>query len=142
MQDNYRFVNVGARVLMASLFLVAGIRKLLTWKMTLGYFSTLGVPFPALALPLTVFVEIGGSVALIAAWRLREVALVMAAFTIFTALAAHRFWVADASQFSNQLNHFFKNFALAGGFLVLYAGAWRHSLSRYAGTSREDTVAR
>jgi putative oxidoreductase len=142
MQDNNRFVNVGVRILMASLFLVAGIRKLLTWKMTLGYFAGLGIPFPQLALPLSVVVEIGGSIALIAGWRLREVALVMAVFTLSTALAAHRFWAADPSQFNNQLNHFFKNVALVGGFLALYAGARRHSSSGLMSASRDEAVVR
>jgi putative oxidoreductase len=130
MKENCSFVNVVARVLMASLFLVAGIRKLLTWKMMLGYFAGLGVPLPEIVLPLTVAVEIGGGMALIAGWRLREVAFVMAGFTLFTAFVAHRFWMADGTQFNNQLNHFFKNVALTGGFLVLFASAWQGSPSR------------
>ncbi|WP_081074232.1 DoxX family protein [Burkholderia diffusa] len=130
MKDNFRFVDFGARVLMASLFLVAGIRKVLTWKMMLAYFSGLGIPVPELVLPLTVAVEIGGGVALIAGWRLREVTFVMAGFTLFTGFVAHRFWMADGAQFSNQLNHFFKNVALTGGFLVLFSSAWRNSKNR------------
>lgn len=130
MNQDSRFVDVGARVLMASLFLVAGIRKVLTWKMMLGYFAGLGIPLPEIVLPLTVMVEIGGGLALIAGWRLREVSLVLAGFTLFTALIAHRFWMADGAQFNNQLNHFFKNVAITGGFLVLFAGAWRGSASR------------
>ena len=142
MNDNYRFVDVGARVLMASLFLVAGIRKVLTWKMMLGYFAGLGIPLPEIVLPLTVTVEIGGGLALIAGWRLREVALVMAGFTLFTAFIAHRFWMADGAQFNNQLNHFFKNVAITGGFLVLCAGAWRGSSRRQLSARNEPAAAR
>ena len=140
MKDDYRFVNVGARVLMASLFLVAGIRKVLTWKMMLGYFAGLGIPLPEIVLPLTIAVEIGGGLALISGWRLREVAFVMAGFTLFTAFVAHRFWMADGAQFNNQLNHFFKNVALTGGFLVLFSGARRVSPSRQRGAQKEPAV--
>jgi putative oxidoreductase len=129
MKENYRFIDFAARVLMASLYLVAGIRKVLTWKMMLGYFAGLGIPLPEVVLPLTVAVEIGGGVALLVGWRLREVSFIMAGFTLFTAFIAHRFWMADGAQFNNQLNHFFKNVALTGGFLVLFAGAWRASSS-------------
>lgn len=142
MKESCRFLNLSARTLIASLFLVAGIRKVLMWKATLAYFAGLGIPLPELALPLSVVVEIGGGIALIAGWRLREVALVMAVFTLFTALFAHRFWAADGAQFNNQLNHFFKNIALVGGFLVLFVHARRGSPSRQFGAEERRVVAR
>lgn len=142
MKEDCRFVNFGARVLMASLFLVAGIRKVLTWKMTLGYFAGLGIPLPEIVLPLTVVIEIGGGLALIAGWRLREVAFLMAGFTLFTGFVAHRFWMVDGAQFNNQLNHFFKNVALTGGFLVLFASAWQRSSSGQSSARKAAAVAR
>jgi putative oxidoreductase len=142
MKDESRFVNVVGRILMASLFLVAGIRKLLTWKMMLAYFSGLGLPFPEIVLPLTIAVEIGGGVALIVGWRPRELSLILAAFTLFTALVAHRFWAADSAQFNNQLNHFFKNVALTGGFLVLFSGAkYRLKNPQEANVGKETVTA-
>jgi putative oxidoreductase len=139
MKEDCRFVNVGARVLMASLFLLAGIRKVLTWKATLAYFAGLGIPLPEVALPLSVVVEIGGGLALIAGWRLREVSLVMAVFTLFTAFIAHRFWAAEGTQFNNQLNHFFKNVAIVGGFLLLFAAT--RSSSSPVGASKGTIAA-
>jgi putative oxidoreductase len=45
-------------------------------------------------------------------------------------LIGHRFWdVTDAAQRGNQLNHFWKNIAMIGGFLALYvAGAGSFSI--------------
>ena len=37
---------VAARVLMAAIFLIAGVRKLMTYGATLGYFAKLGIPCP------------------------------------------------------------------------------------------------
>jgi len=38
-----------------------------------------------------------------------------------SALLAHRFWSAEPAQFANQLNHFLKNVAIAGGLLLVAA---------------------
>ncbi|QCP52673.1 DoxX family protein [Trinickia violacea] len=108
-----------ACTLMSALFLISGIRKLLTWSATAGYFSALGLPFPAIVVPLVILLELGGAVALISGWRRREVASILAVYTLVTAFIAHRFWAADPAQFNPQLNNFFKNIAMVGGFLLL-----------------------
>lgn len=108
-----------ARALIALLFLVAGVRKLMYYSGTLGYFAQLGIPVPELVLPLTILIEIAGGMAVVAGWRLQLVAPVMAVFTLGTALVGHRFWAADAAQFTPQLNNFLKNVAIAGAFVLL-----------------------
>ncbi|WP_240650837.1 DoxX family protein [Variovorax guangxiensis] len=112
---------LAARVLMAVIFLVAGVRKLLTYGATLGYFGKLGIPLADVVLPLTIALEVGGGLLLIAGWQVRWVASALALFTLATAFAAHAFWAADAAQFAGQLNNFLKNVAMVGGFLVLIA---------------------
>jgi putative oxidoreductase len=104
-----------ARVLMAVIFLVAGVRKLMTYGATLGYFAKLGIPLADVVLPLTIALEIGGGLLLIAG--------ALALFTLATAFAAHAFWAADAAQFNAQLNNFLKNVAMVGGFLLLIVQA-------------------
>ena len=108
-----------ACALMAALFLISGVRKMLTWSATTGYFATLGLPMAEVIAPLVILLEVGGSLALIFGWRMREVALILAIYTLMTALVAHRFWDADPAQFNPQLNNFFKNIAMVGGFLLL-----------------------
>lgn len=109
------------RVLMAAIFLVAGIRKLLSFAGTAGYFGSLGLPLPEIVLPLVILLEIGGAIALIVGWRTEWVAGALGLFTIASALLAHKFWAVDPPQFANQLNHLLKNVAMAGGFLILAA---------------------
>jgi putative oxidoreductase len=115
--------TLAARVLMAAIFLVAGVRKLMTYGATLGYFAKLGIPLGDVVLPLTIALEIGGGLLLIAGWRLQWVASALALFTLATAFTAHAFWSADAAQFAGQLNNFLKNVAMAGGFLLLIVQA-------------------
>jgi len=48
-----------------------------------------------------------------------------AAFLVVDAFFAHGFWAATPQESRNQVLHFFKNLALAGGFVLLAAAADR-----------------
>ena len=111
---------VVARVLVALLYIVAGVVKLIYYTGTLGYFMKIGVPLPDVALPLVILVELGGGFAIAIGWQLRFVAPVLAAFTFVAALVGHRFWAADPAQFTNQLYNFLKNLAIIGAFIALF----------------------
>jgi len=117
-QDN-RTPLVVARALIALLFLVAGLRKLLGFAGTVAYFAHLGLPMPEVATTLSILVEVGGGLAFLFGVRLPLVSAGLAVFTLLTALAAHRFWEADAAAYSNQLNNFLKNIAIIGGFATV-----------------------
>lgn len=117
-------VPLAGRILLAPLFLLSGISKIAAPAATIGMIAASGLPFATIGFALAVLVEVGGSVALLAGYRTRLVAAVMALFTIATALAFH-------TQFAdqNQFIHFFKNLAIAGGLLQLVAfGGGRLSL--------------
>jgi putative oxidoreductase len=119
------------RILIALLFLVAGIRKALAFAGTAGYFAKLGLPAPEIMTALAIAVEIGGAVLLILGWRTRWVAWVLIVFTVVATYLGHKFWIADAPQYGNQLNHFLKNVAVIGGLLMLSAfGPGRASADR------------
>lgn len=112
------------RVLLSAIFILSGFSKLAAPAMMVGYIGSVGLPFPQLALALAIIVEIGGGLALVAGYRTRAVAAVLAAFSVFTALAFH-----NALGDQNQFIHFFKNIAMAGGLLQVVAfGAGRFSL--------------
>lgn len=110
-----------ARVLIGALFFIAGVRKLLAFAGTAGYFGSIGFPFPEVVTALVIILEIGGPILFVLGWRLRPLSIVMAIYTLLTALIAHRFWAADAAAFSGQLNNFFKNVSICGAFLYVAA---------------------
>ena len=113
--------NLLGRVLLAALFLPAGISKLTGFSGTVGYIASVGLPMPALGAALAVLVEIAGSLALLAGYGTRVAALVLAAFTLVASVFFHAYWSAPAEQaFVVQLL-FFKNIAVVGGLLVLAA---------------------
>lgn len=107
---------------MGLLFLIAGVRKVMGYSGTVGYFEHLGLPFPQIVAPLVILIEIAGPILFVLGWRVREIGIAMAIYTIATGLVAHQFWVADAASYGNQLNNFFKNVSIAGGFLL--AAMW------------------
>ncbi|WP_225008666.1 DoxX family protein [Novosphingobium percolationis] len=106
----------GGRVLIAAIFVLSGLSKVAAPAASIAYIQSAGLPLPQLALAAAVLVELGGGLALIAGYRVRLVALALAGFSIVTALAFHN-QLGD----QNQLIHFFKNVAMAGGLLQVAA---------------------
>ncbi|MBD8553619.1 DoxX family protein [Rhizobium sp. CFBP 8762] len=104
------------RVLLSIIFIIAGFGKLTGFAGTVAYFGSIGLPVPTLVAALVVVVELLGGIAILVGAFTRPVAYVLAAFCIATAFIAH-FNFAD----QGQMNNFMKNFAMAGGFLVLAA---------------------
>lgn len=119
--------SLAARLLMAVLFLPAGISKLTGFAGTVGYIGSVGLPLPTVGAVLALVVEIGGSVALLAGFGTRIAAVVLAVFTLAASVFFHAFWAVPADQaFVTQLL-FYKNIAVVGGLLALAAhgaGAW------------------
>jgi len=120
MRNTYNLAELAGRILIAVIFLTAGIGKIGGYAGTQGYMQAHGVP--GALLPLVIALEIGGSLLVIAGLWTRVAALALAAFSLATALLFHANF-ADPMQ---QIN-FMKNLAIAGGFLCLVAngaGAW------------------
>lgn len=119
-----KYVNLVARVLMAHMFLIAGIGKITGYAGTKAYMTAMGVP--GALLPFVIALEIGGALAIIVGWQTRLVAYALAAFSVVAALIFHH-------NFADQMQMimFMKNFTIAGGFLLLAVnGAGAFSLDK------------
>jgi putative oxidoreductase len=120
-----------SRVMMAAVFLVFGIRKIMAVTGNVGYFTKLGLPMPEILIYLVILVEVGGAILLIIGWRTRLVAWILAGFVVLASLAAHRYWEMDAAQYVPQMTNFLKNLAIVGGLLSLAAiGPGRYSVDK------------
>jgi putative oxidoreductase len=118
---------LSGRLLLAVLFLPAGISKITGFAGTVGYIGSVGLPLPALAAMLAVAVEIVGGVALIAGFGTRIAALALALFTLVASFFFHAYWAVPVDQQMVTELLFFKNIAVVGGLLMLTAwgaGAW------------------
>ncbi len=121
-------LNLAGRLLIAALFLPAGIAKITGFAGTVGYIGSVGLPLPAVGAALAVAVEVLGALALIAGFQTRIAAIVLALFTLVASFFFHAYWsVPDAQQAFMQQLLFFKNIAVVGGLFILAAqgaGAW------------------
>jgi putative oxidoreductase len=108
------------RALLAAIFLHDGFFKLAAYQAALAYMAAHSVP--GALLPLAIAVELGCALLILFGLWTRAAALLLTGFCIATAVLFH-------TKFGdrNQLLHFEKDLAIAGGFLMLAAhgaGAW------------------
>ena len=119
------------RVLIALLFVPAGFGKLTGFAGVVGYIASAGLPMPQLGALIAIAVELGLGILLLVGYKTRFTAIVLAVFTVVTAVFFHNYWAMPADKaYVNQLM-FFKNIAIAGGLLAIAAlGAGRFSIDR------------
>lgn len=113
------------RLGLAAIFVSSGLQKIGAYAGMQQYMESTGVP--GLLLPLVIALEVIGGLAIASGLFTRWAALALAGFS----LAAAAFFHADFAEPMQAIN-FWKNVAIAGGFLVLAAsnpGAW--SLDHY-----------
>jgi putative oxidoreductase len=105
----------GGRLLMSVIFLLSGLEKLIGFGGTVAYMASQGLPLPMLAAIVAVVVECVGGLLVLIGYQTRTTTLLLAAWSVATALLAH-------AHFSdpNQMINFLKNLAMAGGFLQLF----------------------
>jgi putative oxidoreductase len=111
---------LGGRALLAAIFLHEAWSKLHAYAAAVAYAEAFGVP--GSLLPAAIALELGCGLMVLLGFHTRIAAMLLAAFCVATAVVFHAN-VADR----NQLLHFEKDLAIAGGFLVLAAhgaGAW------------------
>ena len=115
-------IEIFGRIFLSTIFLFEGINKIFNYESTIKYMESFNVP-ELLAIP-TIILEILFPLLLIIGYQTKPSALVLAIFTFTTALIFH-------TDFTNQMQliSFLKNFAIAGGFLILFInGAGKYSL--------------
>jgi putative oxidoreductase len=103
---------LAGRLMLATIFLHEGLAKLGNYAGSAAYAGSFGVPEKLL--PLAIAIELGCSVLIAVGLFTRIAAAILAGFCLFTAAVFH-------TKFSdiNQLLHFEKNVAMAGGLVVL-----------------------
>jgi len=106
------------------MFIPSGLTKITQAGPTIGYIAAAGLPSPELAFVVAIIVEVIGGLLLIVGYHIRLAAMALAAFTLAAAFGFH----ADFAD-QNQMIHFMKNIAIAGGLLQVAAcGAGRFSI--------------
>ena len=106
-------VEVIGRIFLSALFLFNGIAKIFDYEGTIEYMENFEVP--GYLISPAIIIEILFPILLIIGYKTRMSAIVLASFTILLAVIFH-------TDFSSQvqLTQFLKNFAIAGGFIIIF----------------------
>ena len=115
-------IDVLGRIFLSTLFLIEGINKIFNYEGTIQYMESFSVP-EYFAIP-AIILEILFPLLLIVGYQTKIAALVIAIFTIVVAIIFH-------TDFNDhmQLITFFKDIAIAGGFIIIFVnGPGRFSL--------------
>ena len=125
---------LAARLLLAYMFLPAGIGKITGFEGTIGYIASQGLPVPSLLAVAAIVAEVGGGLALIVGFQTRLASWGLAFFTLMAACLFHHYWTLSGAQAATQQLMFIKNLGVVGGLLALSvagAGAWSMDGKRF-----------
>jgi putative oxidoreductase len=110
------------RVLLALMFVLAGLNKISGYSGMQGYMDSMGVP--GALLPLVIVLEVAGGLLLMLGWHTRLTAFLLAGFTLLATLIFHSN-LGDQTQ----MLFFMKNLSIAGGLLLVVShGAGAYSI--------------
>lgn len=109
-------IQLLGRVMLALIFVLAGVGKISDPVGTVGYMQSVGLP--SILLWPTIALEVLGGLAIIVGYKVRYAAIALAGFSVVSALLFHNNF-ADKMQ----MIMFMKNIAMAGGLLLLATSA-------------------
>ena len=125
---------LAARLLLTTLFLIFGWRKLRDYSGTVSQMVQLGVSMPVLAAAVATFMELPVAFAVAVGAFARPSALLMFFYTLGTALIGHRYWTITGADRIDSMDGFYKNLSIMGGFLLLYMiGPGKYSIDVLCG---------
>lgn len=108
-------IQLLGRVMLALIFILAGVGKIQDPAGTAGYMQSMGVP--GILLWPTIALELLGGIALVIGYKTRLTAFALAGFCVLAAVLFHNNF-ADKMQ----MIMFLKDIAIAGGLLLLAVG--------------------
>jgi len=131
-----KIAPVIGRAMISSIFLLAGVQKVQNWDEAAIVMSNHGIGMVGPLLAGAVVVELGAGFGLLIGFHARVMALLLFVFTMIVNFTMHDFWspgAEAAARAAAEMQLFAKNFALAGGLLVIVglgAGSWSYDQMR------------
>jgi putative oxidoreductase len=125
---------LAARLLLATLFLIFGWRKVRDYSGTVAQMVQLGLPMPVLATFVSIFMELPVAFGVAIGAFTRPSAALLALYALGTAIIGHRYWTVKRADYVDSLEGFYKDLSIMGGFLLLYmTGAGKYSIDASLG---------
>jgi putative oxidoreductase len=108
-------VVLASRLVLATLFLIFGWRKLRDYPGTVSQMVQVGLPTPVLAAAVSVFMELPVAFAVAIGAFTRPSAVLMALYSLGTALIGHRYWTVKGADQVDSMEAFYKDLSIMGG---------------------------
>ena len=123
-----------ARILLVILFVVFGWGKLTNYSGTVSNMTQLNLPIPSVTALVVIAIEVFVALAIaFGAWT-RPLVLLLAFYTLGSALIGHHFWTMEGTARNANAINFYKNISIIGGLILLYVtGAGRYSVDARLG---------
>ena len=122
-------VAVVGRILIALIFVRAGINKIGSIDATAAEMAKSGIPLLNILVFGAIMMELGGGLLLMVGLLARWAALALFFYTLTLALIFHAYWAVPDAQARLQASFFFGHLSMMGGMLVVVAfGAGAYSL--------------
>ena len=115
-------ISALGRLLIALIFIRAGINKLASIAATVATMRSHGIPYPDILVWGAIALELGGGLMLVAGLYARWVALALFFYTLSLALIFHPYWTAtDPAAARTEASSFFGHLSVMGGMLFVVA---------------------
>ncbi|CAN0627073.1 DoxX [Burkholderia multivorans] len=115
------YVLFAGRFFIALMYVLSGINKFLFFNHGLEEVQAKNLPFPRVALASTIVVQVAGGAAIMIGFQTALASLLLAIFTLATALVFYDFWNQQGNQRTLMLTGFLEHISIIGGFMVLIA---------------------
>ncbi len=126
------------RFLFSLPFVLFGLNHLMKLDAMSGYAASKGVPAATFVTIVTGLLIIAGGLSVMLGYKARIGAWLLVVFLVPTAFIMHNFWGVEEAMAQNEMAHFFKDLALAGGaLLITHFGSGPHSLDQRRAESTE-----
>lgn len=109
------------RLMLAAIFIVSGVDKISGFQGLIGAIASKGLPMAEVLAVATIVIEIAAGLMLVAGWKSRWAAFLLAGFTAIVTVLFHNFWAMPEAQKMMQQIQFMKNVAIIGGLLLVMA---------------------
>lgn len=115
-RNRHNLLHVAGRMLVAAVFLVGGIAKLVNFAPTRDALANAGLPIAGTLLAIAVLVEVVGGLFLVSGFKVREASVALSVYLVAVTLLLLGDFSVEANRASALLN-----LAIVGGLLGLYA---------------------
>lgn len=108
------------RVLLGLYFIWPGVLKIFGFQGMSQYMADHGMAAIPFFLVLTIIIQVGGGISLVAGFKTQLLAFILAGLTLVISMVLHDFWTMEPGlQTSHETQNFVKNMAIMAGLLVL-----------------------